>query len=164
MAYCELKANRECKERKYAASLHVVLQKKYVAKAKCKNEDSECTLELGGEEHEENANMVLTNIEIKVEKKFPAGIYVVKEIEGDNDDVLKKKSFSACSKDRCKYEKRTGNKEIELANPEIAVYEDIVFWPRTCSGKLVVDLVRLGLKMFQNKSELFAPTVRPGKE
>ena len=33
-----------------------------------------------------------TNIEIKVEEEFPAGINVIKEIEGNNDDVPKEKS------------------------------------------------------------------------
>ena len=30
--------------------------------------------------------MMETNIEIKVKEEFPAGINVVKDIEGDNDD------------------------------------------------------------------------------
>ena len=72
-----------------------------------------------------------TNMEIKVEKEFPVGINVVKEIEGDNYDVSKEESFSACGKDRYKYEegtdKVTGNKEIEKAKTEIAVYEDNAF-------------------------------------
>ena len=59
-------------KRKYAASLHIFLQKKYVAKAKFKDEDVDFTLELGGKEHEENMDMVETNIEIKVENEFPA--------------------------------------------------------------------------------------------
>ena len=45
---------------------------------------------------------------------------------------------------------------------DIAVYEDIAFWPRTCSGQLLVDLVILGPKKFQNKDEPFALNVRPG--
>ena len=75
------------------------------------------TSELGREEYKENANMMETNIEIKAEEEFPAGINVLKEIEGDNDDVPKEESFSARGKDRYEYEKRndevTGNKEIE---------------------------------------------------
>ena len=73
-----------------------------------------------------------------------------------------------CSKDWYEYEegtdKVTGNKEIKQANTEIAMYEDIVFWPRNFSGQLLVDLVTLGSKKFQNKDEPFAPTVRPGKK
>ena len=95
---------------------------KYVAKAKCKDEDAEYTSELEGEEHGENANMVKTNIEIKVEEEFPAGINIVKEVEGDNDGMPKEENPSACGKDR--YE-GTGNKKIEHAKTEIAVYEDI---------------------------------------
>ncbi|CAE1271169.1 unnamed protein product [Acanthosepion pharaonis] len=42
--------------------------------------------------------MVETNIEIKIEEEFPAEINIVKEeIEGDNDDVLKEESSSACA-------------------------------------------------------------------
>ena len=70
-----MKAIRECEERNCAAYLHVFLQKKYVAKAKCKDKDAECTSELEGEEHGEKANMVDTNIEIKVEEEFLAGIH-----------------------------------------------------------------------------------------
>ena len=43
------------------------------------------------------------------------------------------------------------------------MYEDIAFWPRNCSGQLLIDFVTLELKKFQNKDELFAPIVRPGK-
>ncbi len=78
-------------------------------------------------------NRVEINIEIKVKEKFPAGISVVREIEGDNDDVLKEENSSACSKDWYEYEegtdKVTGNKEIEQAITEISVFEDIAFWP-----------------------------------
>ena len=41
-----------------------------------------------GEEHRENANLVETNIEIKVEMEFLAGINAVKEIEDDKGRVL----------------------------------------------------------------------------
>ena len=61
-------------------SIFVFLQKKHVAKAKCKDKDVECSSKLGEEGHGENANMAETNIEIKVEEEFPAGINVVKEI------------------------------------------------------------------------------------
>ena len=81
-----MKATRERDERKFAASLHVFLKKKYVAKAKSKDEDAEYTSEVGEEEHGENTNMMEKNIEIKIEEEFPAGINVVKEIEGDIDD------------------------------------------------------------------------------
>ena len=50
-AYRKLKATTERKERTCAASLHVFLQKKYIAKAKYKDKDAECILELGIEEH-----------------------------------------------------------------------------------------------------------------
>ena len=64
-----MNATREHKKIKYASYLHAFLQKKkYVAKGKCKLEDAECTSELGGEEQEENANMVETNIEKKVDE------------------------------------------------------------------------------------------------
>ena len=56
---------------------------------------------------EKKANMVESNI--KVEEEFPAGIRVVKEIEGDNDDVIKEKSFSACDKNRYEYKEGTDN-------------------------------------------------------
>ena len=69
-----------------------------------------------GTEHRENANMMMTNIEIKVKEEFPAVINVVKEIEADSDDVPKEESSSACGKDRYEYEEGTGevngNKEI----------------------------------------------------
>ena len=127
--------------------------------------DAECTSEQEGERRGENVNMVETNIEIKVEEKFFAGINVVKEIEGDNDDIPKEESSNTCGKDRYEYKEWTdditGNKEIELANTEIAVYEDIAFWSRNCSGQLLVDLVTLGPKKFWNKDEPLAPTVRP---
>ena len=55
----------------------------------------------------------------------------------------------------------TGNKETESSNTDTVVYEDIAFWPRICSGQLLVDLVTLGPKMFQNKDEPCALTVRP---
>ena len=74
----------------------------------------------------ENKNIVETNIEIKVKEEFSRGINVVKEIEEDNDDVAKEESSSACSKCRYKYQEGndevTGNKEIEQANTEIAMY------------------------------------------
>ena len=112
-------------------------------------------------------DMVETKIKIKVEEKFPAGINVVKGIESDNDDVPKKESSSIYNKDRYEYEEGTdevtGNKEIEQENTEIAVYEDITFWPWTWLGQLLVDLEILAPKMFQNKNEPFALTVRPGK-
>ena len=38
--------------------------------------------------------------------------------------------------------------------------EDIVFWPRSCSGHLLIDLVTLGPKKFQNKDESFAQYLR----
>ena len=64
--------------------------------------------------------MVESNIEIKAEQEFPARINIIKEIEGDNDDVIEEQSSSACSKDRYEYEEGTdevtGNKEIERAN------------------------------------------------
>ena len=61
--------------------------------------------------------MVEINIEIKVIEEFPAGINVVKDIEGDNDYMPKEESSSTCScgKDIYEYEeetdKVTGNKE-----------------------------------------------------
>ena len=82
-AYHKLKATRECEERKYAASLHVFQQKKYIAKEKCKDKDAQYTSELGEMEHRDNVNMVATNKEKKAEEEFPAGIYVIKETEGD---------------------------------------------------------------------------------
>ena len=93
-----MKATREREEIKCAASLHVFLQKRYGAKAKCKDGDAEYTSELGGEEHRENA---------KVKEEFPAGINVVKEIKGDNDDVPKEERSSACAKDSYEYEEET---------------------------------------------------------
>ena len=54
--------------------------------------------------------MVETNIEIKVAEEFPAGINVIKEIEGDNNDMPKEESSSACGKDRCEYE--VGTNEV----------------------------------------------------
>ena len=114
-AYCKLKATRKHKERKWDASLYVFLQKKYVTKAKSKDEDAECTLELGREEHRENVNMGETNI--KVEEEFPAEISVVKEIEGDNNDAPKEYSLRTSGKDWYEYEEVndevTGNKEIK---------------------------------------------------
>ena len=96
-AYHKLKATRERKERRCVASLHVFLRKKFVAEAKCKYMDAECTSKL---EHGENVNIMETNIEIKVEEEFPAGINVVKEIEVDNDDVPKELSSCAYGKER----------------------------------------------------------------
>ena len=98
VAYRKLKVTREREERKSAASLQVFKQKKYIAKAKCKDEDAESAL--GRKECEENANMMETNIEIEVEEEFPVGINIVKEIESDNYDVPKNKKESprACSK------------------------------------------------------------------
>ena len=163
----KVKATREREERKCAASLIVFLPKKYVAKAKWKGEDAKCTSELGGEEHRENVNIEERNIEIKVKEEFPEKINVVKEIQGDNDDVPKKESSSACGKDMYEYEEGTDevteNKEIERTAIKITVNRDIAFWPQTCSGQLLVDLVRVGPKMFQNKDEPFAPNVTPGK-
>ncbi len=78
-----MKATWECEEIKCTASLHVFLQKKIVSKAKYKDEDTVCKSVLRVKEHGENANMVEVNIEIKVEKEFPAAISIVKEIEGD---------------------------------------------------------------------------------
>ena len=43
------------------------------------------------------------------------------------------------------------------------MYGVITFWPRTCSELLLVDLVTLGPKKFQNKAEPFASTVRLGE-
>ena len=64
--------------------------------------------------------MVETNIKIKDEENLPAGINVVKEIEGDNNNVQKEESSNACGKGRYEYEEGTdgvtGNKEIEQAN------------------------------------------------
>ena len=69
--------------------------------------------------------MVETNIEIKVEEEFPAGINIVKEIEADNNDMLKEESSSACGKDSYGYEEGTdevtGNKEKEQANRDCCV-------------------------------------------
>ena len=49
-------------------------------------------------------------------------IEIVKEIEGDNDDVPKEESSSACSKDGYEYEEGTDEVTgIEQANTEIAV-------------------------------------------
>ena len=94
--------------------------------------------------------MVETNIEIKVEEEIPAGIYVVKEIEGDNEDRLKEENSSACCEDEYEYEEGidvvTENKEIDQASSKIAVYEFIAFWLRTCSKQLLVNLVILGPK------------------
>ena len=78
----------------------------------------------GRKEHGENANMVEANIEIKVEVEFPAGINVVKEIEGESDDVPKEESSSACGKDMYECEEGTnegtdevtGNKDIKEVN------------------------------------------------
>ena len=60
--------------------------------------------------------MVETNIKIKAEEKFPAGIHV-KEIEGGNDDIPKEKSSSARGNDWYEYEGRsdevTRNNEME---------------------------------------------------
>ena len=44
-AYRKLKVIRECEKKKSAASLLVFPQKEFVAKAKCKDEDAECTVE-----------------------------------------------------------------------------------------------------------------------
>ena len=80
----------------------------------------------------------------KVEEEFPAGTNVVKKIEDANEDVPKEESSSSCGKDRYEYEgsdKVTGNKEIDQANTEIAVYEGIAVWPQSFSGKLLVVLV-----------------------
>ena len=71
---------------------------------------------------------------------------MVKEIEGDNDDMLKEDTFSVEVTDE-----GTGNKEIEQANTDIAVCEDIAFWPRTCSGLLIVNFVTLRPKSFKTK-------------
>ena len=60
--------------------------------------DAEWTSER--EEHGKNVNMVVTDVEIKVNEEFPAGINIVKEIEGDNDDVPKELNSSGCSKER----------------------------------------------------------------
>ena len=90
---------------------------------------------------------------------------IVKEIEGDNDDEPREESSIGRGKDRYEYEEGTDeftdNKGIEQA--EVSVYEDITFWPRTFSWQLLVDLVTLGPKKFQNNDELFAPTVKPGE-
>ena len=141
-AYHKLKASIESEERKCASSLHVFLQKKYVANTKCKDKNAE---ELWRKEQGEN-----------------------RKIEGDNNDVLKEESFSACGKYRCKYDEGTDEvtaykKKRKQAITEIAVHADIVFLPRICSGSLLVDLVTLGPKTFQNNDEPFAQTVRPGK-
>ena len=55
------------------------LKKKYVAKAKCKDENADSTSEPKAEEHRMKANMVEKNVEIKVEEESPAGINVFKE-------------------------------------------------------------------------------------
>ena len=102
--YCNLKATREHKERKCAASLLVFQLNKYVVKAKCKDKDAECTSELRQEEQGDNANMEEMNIELKLKEEFLAGI---KEIEGDNDDVLKEERSSPCGKERYEYEEGT---------------------------------------------------------
>ena len=87
------------------------------------------------------------------------GTNFIKEIEGDNDDMPKEESSRSCGKDKHKYEDKTDevteNKEIEQENTEIAAYEDIIFWPQNCSEQLLVDLVTLGPKKFQNKDEPF---------
>ena len=66
-------------------------------------------------------------MKIKVEKESSVGINVVKRIENANDDVPKEESSNAYGKDRYKYKEGTdevtGNKGIEQANTEIAVYE-----------------------------------------
>ena len=50
-------------------------------------------------------NIVETNIEIKAEEEFPAGINV-KEVDGNND-VPKEESSSAWGKDMYEYEEGT---------------------------------------------------------
>ena len=112
-------------------------------------------------------NIVETIIRIKFEEEFAAGINVAKEIDGDNDIVPKEESSRAYGKYRYKSEERTdevtGNKEMEQANTETAVDEDIAFWSWNCSGQLLVNPVTLGHKKLQNKNDPFAPTVRPRK-
>ena len=78
-AYRKLKATREREERTCAASLKVFLQKKYLTKVKCKDEDAECTSKLGWEKNQENANMEETNTERRFEEEFSARINVVKD-------------------------------------------------------------------------------------
>ena len=69
--------------------------------------------------------------------------------------MLKEERSTVDGEDRYEYKEGTdevtGNKEIEQANTEIVVYEDIAFWPRTCSGQLLVDLETLGPKRFKKK-------------
>ena len=78
--------------------------------------------------------------------------------------MSKDESSNAYGKDRYKYEWGTDEvteiKAIEQANTNIAVYEDIVFWPRNCSGQLLFGLLTLGPKMFQNKDKPFALTAQ----
>ena len=116
--------------------LHLYMYSYRRNKSKIQRDYVECTSEIGGKEHEENANIVETNIEIKAEEEIPAGIKFGQEVVGD-DDVSKEESTSACGKDRFEFtegtDEVTGYKEIEQANTEIAVYENIASWPQTCS-------------------------------
>ena len=99
--------------------------------------------------------MVEANIEIKFEAEFPIRITIIKEIERDSDDVSKEESSSECSKDRYEHEEITNevtrNNEIQQANTEIFVYEDIAFWLQNCPWQLLIDLVTLGCKHFKTK-------------
>ena len=85
--------------------------------------------------------MMKTNIEIKVEEEVPAGINVVKEIQGDNDDVSKESS-SEFSKNKYKYEEGTdevtGNKEIEPTNTENVVYKTSHFGHELARGSCLL--------------------------
>ena len=95
--------------------------------------------------------MTETNIEIKVEEKFPAGTNVVKETEGDNDDVSKEVHGVRIGMNM----KKELMKLLEIKKynrqTEIVVHDDIAFWTQTCSGQLLVDLVTLAHKMFQKQ-------------
>ena len=77
--------------------------------------------------------MVETNTEVKVEEEFPEEIKLGIEVIGDSNDMSKEERSSARGKNRYVYEegteKVTGNKEIEQGNKEIAVCENIAFWP-----------------------------------
>ena len=86
-----------------------------------------------------NVNMVVINIKIKVEEEFPTGI------EGDDDDVPKKESSSAC--DKYRYKELMKLLEIEQVNTKIFFVRRHRIFPRTCSGQLLVNLLTVGQKI-----------------
>ena len=86
-----------------------------------------------------NVNMVVINIKIKVEEEFPTGI------EGDDDDVPKKESSSAC--DKYRYKELMKLLEIEQVNTKIFFVRRHRIFPRTCSGQLLVNLLTVGPKI-----------------